>query len=108
MTGWRDAMNADIVAFFDDIDYRSVEVVDIKVDKEDRGPGCRSCSWTQFVVEVTFDTESGRVTRSYEGNIAEFLTAVWEAGEKRREEEGGEANEDAYPGDYGWAHRRLY
>ena len=109
MAGWLDAMNADILAYFDDVDYPGAEVVGIAVDTEDRGPGCRSCSWTVFVVEVAFDTSVGRVTRTYEGNIADFLREVWEAGEKQRELTGPDPDDSLTDaGDYGWAHRRYY
>ena len=110
MTGWRDAMNADILAFFDDVNYPDAEVIDIDVDTEDRGPGCRSCSWTVFVVQVAFRTDAGRVTRTHEGSITDFLRDVWETAEQRRTESGAETDDDEFAntGDYGWGHRRRY
>lgn len=85
MTAWREAMNADILAFFD-IDDPDATVTDIDVDQQDRGT-CQTCRWMVFVVEVTMATRSGAHRRTYEGSIADFLTAVSEASERRREAE---------------------
>lgn len=82
MSAWREAMNADILAFFD-IDDPDADVIDIDIDQEDRGPSCQTCRWTVFIVEVTVSTRYGTQRRRHEGSITEFLNAVTEAAEAR-------------------------
>lgn len=78
-TTWRDAMNADIKAFFGI--EETADVIEIDTGSEDRGPGCNSCRWTVFTVEVTFRVDGSTRTEKFEGNMSEFLTAVSEANE---------------------------
>lgn len=106
MNNWRESMNADIITFFD-IEYSDAEVIAIEGETREVG-GCRTCSWNEFYVEVTFSTGRGSIKREYAGNIAEFFNAVWEAGEKRRELEGDETETADVGGDYGWGHRSAY
>lgn len=114
-TTWRDAMNADIKAFFD-LD-ESADVIDIDTGSEDRGPGCNSCRWTVFVVEVTFRVDGSTRTEKFEGNMSAFLTAVSEAAEPNRgtddvadtvlvSEDQDYFDEDAEWRGWGWARSR--
>lgn len=81
MSAWREAMDADILAFFD-IDDPDTEVIDIDIEQEDRGT-CPTCRWTVFIVEVSVSTRYGAQRKRYEGSITEFLNAVGEAAEAR-------------------------
>lgn len=107
---WRDAMNVDIKAFFG-ID-ESADVIDIDTGSEDRGPGCNSCRWTVFVVEVTFRVDGSTRTEKYEGNLSDFLTAVSAAGEQNRDgadtvlvSEDDDYDHDAEWSGWGWGAR---
>ena len=107
MSNWREAMNADILSFFE-VEQPHAEVSGIEVITREVG-GCWTCRWTEFYVQVTFSTSAGALIREYEGNMSAFFTAVWESAEKQREDEREEQEAAAGHGsDYGWEHRRSY
>ena len=78
MADWRENFYEDVRAFFNL--PAEAEVVDMRPVTEERGGGCPTCQYTAFLVEVTYQLPGEYAKRErYEGDMMEFLRAVWEA-----------------------------